>query len=191
MAKVRTFIAVELPREVVDRLALLQETLRESGAHVKWVNRENLHLTLKFLGDVEYEKTNEISQVVSSIVTDVTPFSVAVKCTGTFPTGGRAPRVVWAGIEGNIEPLLKIHSHLNKKLVRFGVPYEKRRFSPHVTIGRVKSAKGSARLVEMIANHTADDFGEADVSELTFMMSELTNRGPIYTPLSHVPFGGE
>ncbi len=189
MARVRTFIAIELPEAVVAKLASLQDRLQGSGARVKWVNRDNLHLTLKFLGDVEYERVSEISQVIGGAVADITPFSVSVKGTGTFPRGSGAPRVVWAGLEGDTGQIEKMHSRLNEKLVRFGVPYEKRRFSPHITIGRVKSASGSRNLIADLQDFRTSDFGQVDVSELVFMMSELTGKGPIYTALSHIPFG--
>jgi 2'-5' RNA ligase len=190
MAKVRTFIAIELPADVVEGLARVQEKLGAAGAKVKWVERQNLHLTVKFLGDVDYEKTGEISRVISEAVADAAPFFLKVHGIGTFPKGGRAPRVVWAGLEGGTEPLDKIFNRLNRELVRFGVAYEKRRFSPHATIGRVRSAAGADRLAEAVREHADDDFGEAEVSGLVFFMSELTGRGPVYTALAHIPLGG-
>ena len=190
MAKVRTFIAIELAPHVVDGLARVQEELRGAGAKVKWVARQNLHLTIKFLGDVEYEKVNEISQVITGAVADTAPFALKVHGIGTFPKGGRAPRVVWAGIEGDTEKLERIYTRLNDGLVRFGVPYEKRRFSPHATIGRVRSPAGANRLVEAIRERADADFGETEVSGLVFFMSELTSSGPVYTVLAHIPFGG-
>jgi 2'-5' RNA ligase len=190
MSKVRAFIAVELPLDVVRKLVRLQDTLRGTGARVKWVKRENIHLTLKFLGDIELEKVNEINGIITGSVQDIEPFTLRAKGTGTFPKGGRAPRVVWAGIEGGTGTLETIYNHLNDGLVRFGVPYEKRRFSPHITVGRVKSSKNTSGLVENLENYRDMDFGEVEVTELAFLMSELTSNGPVYTPLSHVRFGG-
>ena len=189
MAKVRTFIAIELAPHVIDKLTRLQEELRGAGAKVKWVAKQNLHLTVKFLGDVEYEKVNDISRVITDAVADTVPFTLNVRGIGTFPKGGRTPRVVWAGVEGDIETLEKIFTRLNESLVGFGVPYEKRRFSPHATIGRVRSPAGANRLVEAIRVHEDTDFGETEISGLVFFMSELTSKGPIYTALAHIPFG--
>ncbi len=190
MSKARTFIAIELAPRVVEKLSRVQEELRGAGARVKWVARQNLHLTLKFLGDIEYEKVNEISRVITGAVADAAPFTLGIHGIGTFPKGRKAPRVVWAGVEGNVEALEKIFTRLNEGLVGFGVPYEKRRFSPHATLGRVRSSAGANRLVEAIGEHADADFGESEVSGLVFFMSELTSRGPIYTALAHIPFGG-
>lgn len=191
MKKVRTFVAIELPGEVVEHLARLQERLRECGARVKWVQQRNLHLTVKFLGDVEFEKVSEISKVLKEAVTDVAPLRVKVRGAGTFPKGGRSPRIVWAGVEGSREVLEKIYKHLNEKLVKFGAGREKRAWSPHITIGRVKSAAGTQTLVEMIRGLSGMEFGEVEVSELVFFMSELANTGPIYTVLARIPFGAQ
>jgi 2'-5' RNA ligase len=190
MAKVRSFVAVELGPHVVESLSRVQEELRDAGAKVKWVAKRNLHLTLKFLGDVEYEKVSEISRVITDAVADTRPFALRVHGIGTFPKGRKTPRVVWAGVEGDIETLEKIYARLNEELVGFGVPYEKRRFSPHATIGRVRSSAGTQRLVEAIRSHEDTPFGETEVSGLVFFMSELTSTGPIYTALAHIPFGG-
>jgi 2'-5' RNA ligase len=188
VAKVRTFVAVELPPEVVQALTTVQEKLRGCGAKVKWVEPRNLHLTMKFLGDVDYEKVPEISAAIAQCVSDAPPLMVRVRGLGTFPPGRRAPRVVWVALEGALERLEKTADRLNESLVRFGVPYEKRRFSPHITIGRVKSSQGAHRLVEAIEACGQAEFGEVEIDELAFMMSELTGKGPVYTVLSKVPF---
>lgn len=189
MANVRAFIAIEMGEAVVARVARMQENLRETGARVKWVRRENLHITVKFLGDIEYEKVSEISKVITGAVADIAPFVMTIKGAGSFPGGGRAPRVVWAGMEGDTKSLEEIHGRLNKGLTRFGVPFEKRRFSPHITIGRVKSSGGTAGLIEDINRHGDDEFGDVEASELVFMQSELTGKGPVYIALAHIPFG--
>lgn len=190
MAKVRTFIAIELAPHVVDGLARVQDELRGAGAKVKWVAKHNLHLTVKFLGDVEFEKVSEINRVITNAVADVRPFPVTIQGIGTFPAGRKAPRVVWAGVQGSTETLEKIYTRLNEGLVAFGVPYEKRRFSPHATIGRVRSSAGTQRLVDAIRLHEGTPFGDTDISGLVFFMSELASSGPTYTALAHIPFGG-
>jgi len=188
MSKVRTFIAIELPEEVRRKLVQVQDVFRGSGARVKWVAPQNLHLTVKFLGDVEFEEVSEISGVIKDAVSDIRPFRLSIKGTGSF--GGRTPRVVWAGTQGDTTSLETVFKRLNDGLTRFGVPYEKRRFSPHVTIGRVRSSSGTSQLVETLTEYKDSDFGEAEVSELTLMQSELSSRGPAYTPLAHIAFGG-
>ncbi len=189
MSNVRTFVAIELPPEVVDKLLHLQESLRGCGARVRWARPDGMHLTVKFLGDVEFEKAGEISAVLKEAVADIEPFRVNVRGAGTFPKGGGAPRVVWAGVEGGEESLQKIYKRLNERLSRFGVRYEKRRFSPHITVGRVKSPAGAGRLVQLVRDQADKVFGEVEIEELVFFMSELTGEGPVYTVLARIPFG--
>lgn len=190
MSKIRAFIAVELPEDVIQKLARTQQKLKSTGARVKWVERQNLHLTMKFLGDVEFEEVNEISSVMAEAVKDVSSFTVMAKGTGAFPKGERSPRVVWAGVDGDVQMLEKIFQRLNENLVRFGVPYEKRRYSPHITIGRVRSSKGTAELAQAVRDCSDKEFGQVQVTELLLMMSELTSSGPVYTVLAHIAFGG-
>jgi len=188
MSKVRTFIAVELAPFVKDRLLVFQEKLRGSGAKVKWVRKNNLHLTIKFLGDMDLEKANDISNEIIASVEDIEPFALSVRGAGSFPKGEGPPRVVWAGLDGDMARLEKIYESLNERLSRFGIPHEKRRFSPHITIGRVKSSSGSRELKKLLSENSDNLFGEIEVSELVFMMSELTSQGPVYSALARVPF---
>jgi 2'-5' RNA ligase len=189
MSKVRAFVAVHLPPDVVQRVVDVQRALGAGGLRVKWVERENVHLTVKFLGDVSYEDVNGIARVLAGAAAGVEPFFLEVKGTGSFPRGG-SPKVIWAGIEGDVEKLEKIFRHLNDALASFGVPRENRAFSPHVTIGRVKPGADNSQLLRALEAHGSDRFGEVKVSEVALMMSELTSRGPTYTALSRVRLGG-
>ena len=191
MKRIRTFVAIELPPEVLRELTALQKYLDGAGAKVRWVKPENMHLTIKFLGDVDFEKTSEICRTIQNAVRDVEPFKVEVRGAGAFPGGGSPPRVIWASAIGAEEALSKIYGRLNEELAKFDIPREKRRFRPHITAGRVKSRTASERLAARVREQADRYFGEFEISELVFFMSELTSEGPIYTVLARIPLGGQ
>ena len=181
----RTFIAIELPKEIKDYLGRLQEQLRSSGADVKWVEPQNIHLTLKFLGEIDDKKLAKITQIVEDIAKKKNSFYMHLASIGAFPKIN-FPRVIWVGIDKGDSETKEITKELDQDLKKIGIPKEDRPFSSHITIGRTKSGLNRERLV-MNLNNLGIDFGKETqeflVTKITLFKSTLTPKGPIYEVL--------
>jgi len=177
----RAFIAIELPEEIKTILSNIQDELRQTRADVKWVKPENIHLTLKFLGEVEQDKVSKIQLVLEEIAQENSPFAVYLSSLGAFPKL-QYPRVVWIGIT-NEQLVLKIAEHLEKEIVKIGLLAESRPFSTHITLGRVRSGLNRKALIEKLEflnKNLSSDLPEFRVLSLTLFKSTLTPQGPIY-----------
>ncbi len=137
MAKLRTFIAVDLPGEVVSRAQRLGRELGEGADGIKWVEPQSMHLTLKFLGDVRENETYEICQAIDRAVKPLAAFDVDCRGAGAFPNLER-PRTLWIGVGQESEPLAHLHAAIEDAMADLGFHREPKRFRPHLTIGRVK-----------------------------------------------------
>ena len=188
----RLFIAAEITDEVRKNIAELIGELKETGAAVKWVEADNLHVTLKFLGWVEDRKVAELESLVEKAVTKTGGFKAKFEETGTFPAG-KTPRVIWVGISEGGKELKKIADSLEGALARSGYRSEEREFSAHLTLGRVKDLpagrqdnKGVDKLKEKIEQHRDSSFGEVWVNSIAIMKSNLTPKGPVYEKIKEV-----
>ncbi len=178
----RTFISVNIEnREILENIVATQKTLIATGADMKPVEPENIHITLKFLGEISETQVLRIKEEIREI--NFTPIKLEVEETGVFPNL-RRPRVIWAGIKGEIEQLSQVFKELEKKLQSIGFKRERRRFQPHITIGRVRSGRNRENLVHEILQLQNKIYGEIMVNHISFMKSELTRQGPIYTQLA-------
>ncbi len=180
----RTFIAVELDPPLKDRLGELVRRLKRTGADVRWIGPEGMHLTLKFLGEVAESDAAAVEAVLKGAAAVHARFPLTLQGTGWFPPGPR-PRVLWAGI--NDEPgLSALYLHLETELERLGYPRETREFHPHLTLGRVK---GPSRMREVMAELEKDKetvFGSMTAAKMTFFESILKPDGAVYRPLAEV-----
>ncbi len=180
----RCFLAVALPKEIKEILHGLQEELRSAGAGVRWVRPEGFHLTLKFFGEIPEEKLPILVRAAEKVARGLKPFELALSGIGFFPERG-APRVVWVGLSGELEPLLELHRKLEKAFKKIGFPPEKRPFHPHLTLGRVKEPRRTETL-----RHRAAELSVPRktfrVEGLTFYRSELHPDGAVYTALKTV-----
>ena len=188
----RLFLAISLPAEVKEKLAELQHKLATTGAGVRWVRPEGIHLTLKFLGNVPENLIPEIVSVIQEVVQKNAPevIRLGIKGVGTFPPRG-APRVVWAGLTGDLVALARLQQALEAALARLGFAPEKRPFVPHLTLGRVKSSKNKKNLLNTIDKYREEEFipdQRIEIRELVLYQSTLHPDGAIYTPLKHIPF---
>lgn len=175
----RCFIAIALPPAVRELMVRVQEALRRADADVKWVEPENLHLSLKFLGDVGDEALATLKGVLSVEALRWPAMTLAYAGVGTFPERG-APRVVWAGCSGDLETLAGLAGAVERAAAQVGVPREHHPFVAHLTLGRVKSDRNVKRLRTAIEQQAAVPLGGQDVKEFVLYRSTLTNRGPIY-----------
>jgi 2'-5' RNA ligase len=183
---IRCFVAVECGGdELAARFTEVRRVLEATRADIKFVETENIHLTLKFLGEIEQSLVEQVSQVVEG--TSFQPFTARIERVGVFPNL-RRPRVVWAGITEGASRLEEIWSEIDGKLSKLGFERERRRFSPHITIGRVRSGRNRDKLVHEISSLSDYVFGELHVDRVALKKSVLTPRGPIYSTLaeSHV-----
>lgn len=191
MARFRTFIAVELAPRVASRAGELIDRLRVAAAQVNWVKTQHMHLTLKFLGDVQDTETPDICRVVTEVARRFEPFEITCRGAGAFPSAEH-PRTLWIGIEDGAEELCALQAALEAALKdQLGFPKDARRFQPHLTIGRVKheppSARGElAQLLTQLANFDAD---LSVIDELVVFASSLGRGGPTYEALGRAELG--
>ena len=189
MAYIRTFIAVEISDEVRGQVRRLLDRLTTIEQAVRWVDPNNIHLTLNFLGDVVDRQTPEVCQSVANAVAEITPLVLDCIGIGAFPNLAR-PRTVWAGIEGDTEPLQQLQRTIANAMADLGFPPESRRYKPHLTLGRLKKGRRVSEEGKAVLHENADlDLGAIQVDEVIVFASELTKEGPIYTPMSRVTFG--
>lgn len=178
----RTFIAIELPKEIQSFLSSLQQELKNTGADVRWVEPKNIHLTLKFLGEVDEENLSKINSILEDATKDKTSFNIRLAYVGAFPKIS-FPRVLWAGIDKGEREAKMIATLLEEKLEKIGFPKENRPFSSHITIGRVKSTLNRDKLVQglkNLENYFSAKNAQFSVSKITLFKSTLTPKGPIY-----------
>ncbi len=180
MTQIRAFLAIEVPEELKLKIYKVIKEFKKIDANVKYVELENLHLTLKFFGDIDEEGLDVLSDKISSVVSEFDEFKVNVKGCGAFPNTNRI-KVIWLGLE-NDEFVKKLHDELDKEFVRLGFDKD-RKFSTHLTIGRMKSAKGKAEVKSTIENFSDVEIGEMNVDRIVLKKSTLTPQGPIYEDL--------
>ena len=187
----RTFIAIELPQKIIGTLSALQNQLKNTQADVKWVAPENIHLTLKFLGEVDEKKIEKIIQALEETAKDNQPFSIRLCALGAFPKIN-FPRVIWVGIDAGDEETKNIAFVLEEKLQKLGIPKEKRPFSSHITIGRVRSGINREKLVKELdilqRKGLLQENLEFLATKITLFKSTLTPKGPIYEILKEASF---
>lgn len=189
MARMRTFIAVDIGKSIRDQAVALQETLAVSATNVKWVEPENLHVTLLFLGEVDNRQIPAVCRAVSKVTAELPAFSMTVEQVGCFPNP-RRPRVLWIGIGEGTQELVKLHDALELPLLELGCyRREERQYTPHITLGRVKTEGPADRLAASLQSHAGWRGGRIHVADLRVMSSELTPQGPLYTVLSRAKLG--
>jgi 2'-5' RNA ligase len=182
MEKIRSFIALELNDDVKEDLSGLIQQLKTAGADVKWANPKNIHLTLKFLGHITPDSIEAVKKTVDSVAQNNKAFRLTLAGTGAFPKPSH-PRVIWVGIgEGKLE-IQKLYEFLETNLEKNGFQREERPFSPHLTVGRVKSPKNREGLASQLERVSFAPTHAVQVDHLTLFQSTLTPQGPIYTPL--------
>ncbi len=184
MEKIRTFICIELPEEVIERIAHYQNRVRALGGGVRWAKPAFIHLTLKFLGDVEKERLAEVKAAVINACKNVSSFSLQIDGTGAFPNMKR-PRVYWLGFKSIPEMLQTLQASLEEELYRIGFAKEKRAFKPHLTLGRVKNQDGVNDISEYFRDNPFSG-ASFSVDSVTVMQSDLTPGGAKYTRLARV-----
>jgi 2'-5' RNA ligase len=187
MARLRTFIAVDLGKAIRDRCVALQEVLARAGTDVKWVEPENVHVSLLFLGEVEDRDVANLCRAVAEVCAAHGPFAMHVETAGCFPNP-RRPRVLWVGVGEGAAELVALHDALETPLLELGCyRREERRYKPHITLGRVRGDRPASALATALLKQASWHGGVTQVQEVRVLSSELTPQGPIYTVLSRAP----
>lgn len=189
MSQIRAFIAIPLSAQIIARLEDVQRKLRALPADVKWVRTESIHLTLKFLGNIEEDMVERISHAVQRGVQGFKPWSVGIRTLGTFPTM-RDPRVVWVGLQDSTGQLVMMQERVEHELYQLGFERESRPFTPHLTLGRVRSPRGKQDLVCSLIDERETDLGVFEVHRVVLFKSDLQRSGAVYTELREFGLGG-
>jgi RNA 2',3'-cyclic 3'-phosphodiesterase len=188
MSSMRLFIALDIPAEIRERIAAFIEQQRKHAPDARWVKPESLHVTLKFLGEVEEGRLASIEGALRQI--EGAPFTVTFKDAGFFPNA-RSPRVFWAGVESSAV-LPGLARRIDQKLRALGFEAEKREFSPHLTLARAAGHPGSRgkhagrdlnELGKLSATELASEFGTMTAKEFFLYQSKLSPKGATYTKL--------
>jgi len=183
MGDLRLFLAAPIPDDLRLKIAGIQDELRPNARQVKWVEPENLHLTLKFLGATDAEQVGGLAACAEAVAARIAPMELVLAGLGAFPNA-RRPHTVWIGLQAGQEPLAELAEALEEALAReCGVPREERRFGGHLTIGRVKSPEPQPRLTTALAEGGDRAIGGYRLDAFDLYQSELRPTGPLYTLL--------
>jgi len=190
--EIRSFIAIELPEEVKSGLDRLKGEMKETEyTFVKWVGSEGIHLTLKFLGNIPFKLVTEATSAIKEASEGISPFHLELSGLGAFPNL-KQPRVVWVGIWGEVDKLLRLQQNIDFALSPLGFAKEERPFVPHLTLARVRQGASSIQIKNFGELVASANFkmalnlfqGSFEVGAISLMRSQLTPKGAIYTRLS-------
>jgi RNA 2',3'-cyclic 3'-phosphodiesterase len=187
MEQIRSFIAIELPENIKIFLSDLENDLKSNCPPVlKWVNPDNIHLTLKFLGNVDIGKIDSIIKSARAVTVDINPFSLTITQLGVFPNIKNI-QVVWIGLSGQLDSLLELQKRLENSLFHMGFPLEKRPFTAHLTLARVSDRASYAdkeRISAVLSKSNYMHVLSLNVKSISLMKSQLARTGAIYSRLS-------
>ena len=187
----RTFVAVEMDEAIRRAAARWIEEFRAASADVTWVAPHNMHLTVKFLGEVAAEKIPQVCEAVAEAVADTEPFDLEIRGVGAFPNTAR-PRTIWLGIGAGEEQLEALAKQIDLALRKIGFPREERRFHGHLTLGRVRRPSPAlAALTALLKNKSDFAAGLTPIDEVVVFSSQLSPAGPTYEALSRAPLAGK
>ncbi len=182
---IRAFIALELPQEIKEAIADYVAPLRALAKGISWTKAENVHLTLKFLGDTSKTQLEAVTKTLRETCTGFAPIAAKIAGAGVFPNEHR-PRVLWIGFQENSGQLAELAQQIESECRRLGFEKEERGFSPHLTIARVKEGK-AANVVKSL-HESPFPAQQIVFQECMLMRSELHAKGSIYTALEKVAF---
>lgn len=183
----RTFISIELSDSIKDSLAQAQSHLKYAGADVKWIEKGNIHLTLKFLGEIDEKKCEEVKITLDKIAGETRPFEISIKDIGAFPKI-EFPRVIWVGLDKGAAESKILAEKIDDALSKIGFQKESRPFTAHLTIGRVRSSKNKSALQDKLQTTSLAPGPLSLVLAVILFQSTLTPNGSIYTKLHEAKF---
>lgn len=184
--KIRAFVALKLPESTVSSIKRMQEDLKPYRFPVRWVRPENIHLTIKFFGEITESDIKNIGAVINNCAGNYAPLSLSAKGVGVFPSITR-PRIIWAGISGEASLLFALRNDLENRFEEIGFKREARPFKVHMTIGRFRERADSGKLVEALRKFQSFESEIFVAGDLYLYKSDLRPEGPLYTELLSVP----
>lgn len=187
-ANVRTFVAIELPENIRTDLRKLQHDFTSCRFGIRWVKPRNMHLTVKFLGYVDPVHVEDVGNVLAEIVGQTPMFELLPRGMGVFPNI-RQPRILWTGIAGQVDALGYLHRSVENALDPLGFTAEKRFFTGHLTLGRIKKRIEPKRLADALRIHQGFASDPFAVERLVLFKSDLKQNGPVYTKLREMRLG--
>lgn len=186
MSLIRAFVAIEVPPALQEQIAAQGQALKKAlPAEIRWTASNNIHLTLKFLGDIAPASLPALTHALTVITAQQTTFDIVIGGFGVFP-GPRNPRIFWLGIQAPPD-LAHLHRAIETTCARLGYPPEEKPFNPHLTVGRLRYQADMTSLRPALQQIQVGRLGQVTVSSLTLFRSDLRSQGPIYAPLAHFP----
>ncbi len=179
---IRAFIAVSLPEEIVFFLKHMQSAIKKRKFRASFVKPDTIHITLKFIGNIEEHDITKIVQLMEDTAIINNPFSLSTGGVGVFPSI-KSARIIWAGIKGDTDKLAKMHRDLEKHCEIAGFPSERKRFSPHITLARIKSCPNPANTLRLIHELQYDISPSFKCNEIHLFKSELKHSGAVHTKI--------
>lgn len=183
MTTIRSFIAIEIDEQNKQKISSLIAQLKKSDTHIKWITENQMHLTLKFLGNINETDVEKISNSLKFVAKTFSAFTIQFSRIGAFPNIDR-PRVIWLGIDKGSGDLKLLNAKIENELEKLGFKKEKREYTAHLTLGRVKSLKNIQNLTKLINEIKPNLEDELKINKLILFQSTLTPKGALYTPLS-------
>jgi RNA 2',3'-cyclic 3'-phosphodiesterase len=187
---IRSFLAIDLPTAPKELLAEQIRILSPGTSGIKWVDARLIHLTLKFFGSVSTEQVDKISLYTQEVTLRNKPFSLTLKGVGGFPHI-RRPRIIWAGLNRDLESLRKLVEELEIAYEQIGIAREDRSFHPHLTLGRNKTNQPNEKLFQRLSGWVEGESEPFGVEEIILYKSDLKPFGPVYTKICSFPLKGE
>jgi 2'-5' RNA ligase len=182
--RIRSFVSVDIDdRNLLDKIVTAQRDLEKTGAQLKFVTPEIMHLTMRFLGEIPLRTVEQVKEAMSTL--RFPTFDADFQGLGAFPSMKRI-NVVWVGIRQGHEQFSEIFSQLEPKLRQIGLPADDKGFSPHLTIARVRSGLNRGPLADYVSNMREQEFGKIHVNSVKLKKSTLTPKGPIYETIHEV-----
>ncbi len=181
MAQVRSFIAIEISKEAKNEISRIINILKDNSNGIKWVNPENLHLTIKFLGSIPEDHIAEISEKIKKTVLNIPKFIISLGMLGAFPSW-RSPRVVYIDLKAGGEKVKHLVEKIENAMEKIGFEREKRIFSPHIAVGRVKNMKNMKNFSQQVVKNMVNST-QMSINSVFLKKSILMSDGPIYSTL--------
>ncbi|WP_296888875.1 RNA 2',3'-cyclic phosphodiesterase [uncultured Methanobrevibacter sp.] len=180
MSQIRAFLAIDLDDDLKPKINKIIREFKQIDANIKYVDLQNLHFTLKFFGDIDTEGIDVLAERIENVVKDFDSFNIKIKGCGAFPNKNRI-KVIWVGLDED-QILKDLHDKLDNEFNSLGFDLDKK-FSSHLTIGRMRSAKGKEKVKNTIESFDNVDIGSMEVTSIVLKKSTLTPSGPIYEDL--------
>lgn len=180
MSQIRAFLAIDLDDDLKPKINKIIREFKKTNANIKYVDLQNLHFTLKFFGDIDTEGIDLIAEKIEKTIKDFDSFNIKIKGCGAFPNTNRI-KVIWLGLDED-KILKELHDNLDKEFNSIGFDLDKK-FSSHLTIGRMRSAKAKDKVKNTLDLYDGIDVGTMEVKTVTLKKSTLTPSGPIYEDL--------